>query len=117
VPTFPDAAGGLISTADDFAAFAWMLLDGGAGIVSPESIEQMTTDQLTLEQRAAAADFLGPETGWGFGVSVGADRYGWASGLGTSWYSLPARGIAAILLTQRALWTPAPGLLEAFDSI
>ena len=28
-PTFPDAAGGLISTADDFASFARMLLDGG----------------------------------------------------------------------------------------
>jgi CubicO group peptidase (beta-lactamase class C family) len=115
-PTFPDAAGGLISTADDFAAFARMLLDGGAGIVSPESIEQMTTDQLTLEQREAAADFLGPDTGWGFGVSVGADRYGWAGGLGTSWYSLPAERTAAILLTQRALWTPAPGLLETFNS-
>ena len=56
---FPDAGGGLVSTADDFAAFARMLASGGDGIVSAQSIEQMTTDHLTQPQREDAAGFLG----------------------------------------------------------
>lgn len=104
-PPFPDASGGLISTVDDFHAFARMLLDGGAGVLSPAAAAEMTTDQLTPKQRAAAADFLGPETGWGYGVSVSADRYGWAGGLGTLWSTSPVDGTISILLTQRALWT------------
>jgi CubicO group peptidase (beta-lactamase class C family) len=115
-PSFPDGGGGLISTADDFAAFAQLLVAGGAGIVSPLSVEQMTTDQLTPSQRADAAAFLGQEAGWGFGLAVLPDRYGWAGGLGTLWYTLPEQQTVALLLTQRALWTPARQLLETFDS-
>ncbi|MFG1620643.1 serine hydrolase domain-containing protein [Kribbella sp. NPDC049227] len=104
-PSFPDASGGLISTVDDFHAFARMLLAGGDGVLSPAAVAEMTTDQLTPAQRAAAADFLGPETGWGYGLSVGGGRYGWAGGLGTLWSTTPADGTISILLTQRALWT------------
>jgi CubicO group peptidase (beta-lactamase class C family) len=104
-PSFPDASGGLISTADDFHAFARMLLAGGDGILSPAAVAEMTTDHLTAPQRTAAADFLGPDTGWGYGLSVSADRYGWAGGLGTLWSTTPADQTISILLTQRALWT------------
>jgi CubicO group peptidase (beta-lactamase class C family) len=115
-PSFPDAGGGLVSTADDFAAFAQMMVAGGAGLMSPQSVEQMTTDQLTSEQRADAAAFLGQEAGWGFGLAVLPDRYGWAGGLGTLWYTLPEQQTVALLLTQRTIWTPAPEMLETFDS-
>ncbi|MFG1818313.1 serine hydrolase domain-containing protein [Kribbella sp. NPDC049174] len=104
-PSFPDASGGLISTADDFHAFARMLQAGGDGILSPAAVAEMTTDHLTAAQRTAAADFLGPETGWGYGLSVSSDRYGWAGGLGTLWSTDPADQTISILLTQRALWT------------
>ncbi len=104
-PSFPDASGGLISTADDFHAFARMLLAGGDGVLSPAAVAEMTTDQLTPTQRAAAVDFLGPDTGWGYGLSVGGGRYGWAGGLGTLWSTTPADQTISILLTQRALWT------------
>ncbi|TDD29001.1 class A beta-lactamase-related serine hydrolase [Kribbella turkmenica] len=104
-PSFPDASGGLISTADDFHAFARMLLTGGDGILSPAAVAEMTTDHLTPAQRTAAADYLGPDTGWGYGLSVSPDRYGWAGGLGTLWSTTPAEGTISILLTQRALWT------------
>jgi CubicO group peptidase (beta-lactamase class C family) len=104
-PSFPDASGGLISTVDDFHAFTRMLLADGAGVLSPAAAAEMTTDQLTPKQRAAAVDFLGPDTGWGNGLSVGGDRYGWAGGLGTLWSTSPADGTISILLTQLALWT------------
>ena len=104
-PSFPDASGGLISTVDDFHAFARMLLAGGDRVLSPAAIAEMTTDQLTPAQRAAAVDFLGPDTGWGYGLSVGGGRYGWAGGLGTLWSTTPADQTISILLTQRALWT------------
>jgi CubicO group peptidase (beta-lactamase class C family) len=104
-PSFPDASGGLISTADDFHAFARMLVAGGDGVLSPAAVAEMTTDQLTPSQRAAAVDFLGPDTGWGYGMSVDGGRYGWAGGLGTLWSTTPADGTISILLTQRALWT------------
>jgi CubicO group peptidase (beta-lactamase class C family) len=115
-PSFPDGGGGLVSTADDFAAFAEMLVAGGAGIISPGSIKQLTTDHLTSEQRKDAAAFLGQEAGWGLGLAVLPDRYGWAGGLGTLWYTLPEQQTVALLLTQRTLWTLSPELMETFDS-
>ncbi|HEY3562843.1 MAG TPA: serine hydrolase domain-containing protein [Kribbella sp.] len=101
-PPFPDAAGGLVSTVDDFHAFTRMLQSGD--LLSKAAVAEMTSNQLTPAQQAAAVDFLGPDTGWGYGVSVSADRYGWAGGLGTLW-STTTDGTISILMTQRALWT------------
>ena len=54
-PAFPNAGGWLVSTIDDFWAFVAMLLaDGtfnGERILSERSVELMTTDHLTPEQR------------------------------------------------------------------
>ncbi|MGW7682023.1 serine hydrolase domain-containing protein [Kribbella sp. NPDC054772] len=102
-PSFPDASGGLISTIDDYHVFTRMLLSGD--LLSPAAVAEMTSDQLTPAQRTAAADFLGPDTGWGYGMSVGGGRYGWAGGLGSLWSTTPADGTISILLTPRALWT------------
>jgi CubicO group peptidase (beta-lactamase class C family) len=115
-PAFPDARGGLVSTADDYLAFGRMMLDegehGGERILSRLSVELMTTNHLTPEQRASSGSvpvFLG-ERGWGFGLSTipGDDaavatpgRYGWEGGLGTSWSSDPTEDMVGILLTQR----------------
>jgi CubicO group peptidase (beta-lactamase class C family) len=67
---FPDARGGLVSTADDYLAFDRMMLDGGdhggERILSRVSVELMTTDHLTPELRATSdsvPDFLGGAAG------------------------------------------------------
>ena len=48
---FPDARGGLVSTAADLLRFAQALLDGGGGVISPAAVIAMTTDHLTAGQR------------------------------------------------------------------
>jgi len=121
-PDFPSGAGGLVSTADDFFAFAAMLMEGGIykgrRILAEESVKTMTSDQLNREQKAASGfvpgffDFFG----WGFCMSVitGHDplksvgTYGWDGGLGTSWFNDPARSLTAILMTQQAQKSPDP---------
>jgi CubicO group peptidase (beta-lactamase class C family) len=56
-PAFPSGGGGLVSTIDDYLAFAQMLLaggrHGGERIISRPAVELMTSDHLTDAQRAA----------------------------------------------------------------
>jgi CubicO group peptidase (beta-lactamase class C family) len=114
-PAFPDGAAGLVSTVDDFLAFGRMMLDkgrhAGGRILSRPSVEAMTSDQLTPEQKAASS-FAGlwDSHGWGFGVCIvtrrdrvaaSPGRYGWDGGFGTTWASDPAEDLVAILMTQR----------------
>ncbi|MFI1002821.1 serine hydrolase domain-containing protein [Streptomyces galbus] len=120
VPRFHSGGGGLVSTADDWLAFARMLLAGGEGngrrLLGPESVRRMTTDHLTPEQRRAAGLFLEGE-GWGYGgqvdVGTGAPwsvpgRYGWVGGTGTTAHLVPGTATTAILLTQVAMESPTP---------
>ena len=121
-PAFPDARGGLVSTAGDLLRFAAALLDGGAGVLSERSVALMTSDQLTPAERGgpSAGTFL-REGSWGYGMQVVTAahgppvrpaRYGWAGGLGTLWYSWPERRAAAVLLTQ--VLPPSGTLFETF---
>ena len=118
---FPGGGWGLTSTADDFAAFAQMMLNkgklGGVRILARPTVEAMTTDQLTPEQRAESAPITGASSGWGLGVSIVTKpdfaaappgRYGWSGGLGTSWWSDPREDMLAIILTERAFDSPEP---------
>ena len=127
-PAFPSGAGGLVSTVDDYLAFGQMLLNqgkhGSERLLSRPSVETMTTDQLTPEQRASTGIFLGENRGWGFGMSIITKRddlsavpgrFGWDGGLGTSGYSDPKEEMVAILMTQRAMDSPsAPALYSDF---
>jgi CubicO group peptidase (beta-lactamase class C family) len=115
-PAFCSGAGGLVSTVDDLLAFQRMLLAGGAGVLSPESVARMVTDHLTADQRAASALFLEGQ-GWGFGGSVDVERiapwnvpgrYGWVGGSGTAAHIDPVGHGITILLTAVALESPAP---------
>ncbi|MGH8934428.1 MAG: serine hydrolase domain-containing protein [Egibacteraceae bacterium] len=62
-PAFPDGAGGLVSTIDDYLAFGQMMLrqgkPGKERLLSRPSVQLMTTDHLTPEQRGASTIFLG----------------------------------------------------------
>lgn len=122
-PTFPSGAGGLVSTIDDYLAFGQMMLNNGKHgserILSRLSVELMTTDQLTSEQKAAPSLISGflDGNGWGFGVSIITrrddiaavpGRYGWDGGMGTSWYSDPKEDMVIILMTQCAFASPSP---------
>jgi CubicO group peptidase (beta-lactamase class C family) len=122
-PAFPSGGAGLVSTVDDYLAFGQMMLDqgkhGSERILSRLSVEVMTTDQLTPEQKVGsdlAAGFFGSH-GWGFGVAMVTRRddvaavpgqFGWDGGLGTSWRSDPKEEMVGILMTQRAWESPTP---------
>lgn len=107
-PIFPSGAGGLVSTLADWYRFGRMLLAGGGRVLSREAVCLMTTDHLTLEQRAASTLFLEGD-GWGFGGSVASDgRYGWIGGTGTTAHVAPTTGTIGVLLTQLAMTGPTP---------
>jgi len=126
-PAFPAGASGLVSTADDFLAFSQMMLNkgklGSVRILSRASVELMTTDQLTPEQKATSGltEVFFESRGWGFGVSIVTRRtdlaasigmYGWDGGLGTSWRADPTENLTGILLTQ-CMW-PSPSGPDVF---
>ncbi|NIQ10557.1 MAG: serine hydrolase, partial [Gammaproteobacteria bacterium] len=123
-------AGGLVSTVDDFSFFGQMMLNygefGGIRILSRPSIELMTRDHMTAEQKAVSNFYPGfwDNRGWGFGMAVITrrdklpfvpGRYGWDGGYGTSWYADPKEELQAILMTQRVWDSPVePNLHRDF---
>jgi CubicO group peptidase (beta-lactamase class C family) len=129
-PVFESGSGGLVSTVDDLLAFGQMMLKGGKygneRILSRPSVEVMTTDHITPEQKAVSDFFpdFWDSHGWGFGVSVVTRRddlaanpgtYGWDGGYGTSWYVDPKEELIGILMTQRVWDSPSPpGVLSDF---
>jgi CubicO group peptidase (beta-lactamase class C family) len=126
-PPFPSGAAGLLSTMDDFFAFASLLLNlgvhQGRRLLSEASVEAMTTNHLTSEQIAGGGILLdGQGFGYCIGVSVTPDdvsapgRYGWSGGYGTTWFNDPNRGRVAIALTQVSDFLFDGGLTE-FNSL
>lgn len=121
---FESGSSGLVSTADDYLAFCRMMLNkgryGGERILSRPSVELMTTDQLTDEQKAGTDMFFRDNSGWGFGMGVVTRRdspatnpgtFGWAGGYGTFGYSDPAEDMVGILMSQRLVDYPESGRL------
>jgi len=115
-PLFEAGAGGLVSTIDDMAAFGVMLLNkgayGGEHILSHPSVELMTMDHLTPEQKAVSPFFehFWETRGWGLGIGVGTKcndlgampgGFGWDGAFGTSWYVDPKEDLVGILMIQR----------------
>lgn len=123
-PIFPSGAGGLLSTARDYLAFARLLMNkgrhGNRQVLSERSVELMTTNHLTPDQISGGGVLLSG-SGWGYGmaVTVAADgvsaapgRYGWAGGYGTGWFNEPNRELMAIVLTQVPAFLFFGGLSE-----
>jgi CubicO group peptidase (beta-lactamase class C family) len=114
-PAFPSGGAGLVSTVQDFVAFADMLLIGGSPILSRPSVETMTGDHLTSEQKRISGFYPGyfDALGWGFCVGVVTRRdhpaapvgqYGWDGGMGSIWRNDPTEQMTTILLTN-AMWS------------
>jgi len=122
MPAFPNAGGGLMSTADDYLAFARMLLaDGefdGTRVISPESVRAMRDDRLTEPQKRHR--FLGAPfwVGRGFGLNLsvvtdpaksqplfgpgGTGTFSWPGAYGTWWQADPAADLILLYLIQNA---------------
>lgn len=110
---FLSGAGGLYSTAADYARFAQMLLNGGhldgARILGRKSVELMRQNHLSQLSPPIAG--LNPGETFGLGGSVLLDvarrgrfgsngQYGW-SGAGGTYYTIdPQEKLVAILMTQ-----------------
>ena len=120
-PAFASGAGGSVSTADDYLKFARVLLglgrSGDVRLLTHKSVELMTTNYLTPEQRKvpfSGLDFWGGQ-GFGLGVSVvddiakqdrslfgfsSAGSYGWPGAYGTWWQADPKEDMIQIFLVQ-----------------
>jgi CubicO group peptidase (beta-lactamase class C family) len=119
---FEGGGGGLFSTVDDYLMFARLLLGRGRAddvrLVKPETVDLMTANRLTAQQRAVPA-FGRPfwaSQGFGLGVAVitdpekhrrlGADAagaFGWPGAYGTWWQADPANDLILIYLIQDAM--------------
>jgi CubicO group peptidase (beta-lactamase class C family) len=121
-PVFEGGGGGLISTADNYLKFARMMLGkgevDGVRLVKAETIEMMTRNRLTDEQRQIP--FMGIPfwmgQGFGLGVSVVTDpekqawmgagsegAFGWPGAFGTWWQADPAQDMVLIYLIQNSM--------------
>lgn len=119
---FEAGGGGLISKADDYLKFARMLLGkgevDGVRLLRPETVELMTANRLTEDQRQIP--FLGmpfwTAQGFGLGVSMildpanlgffgaGAEgSFGWPGAFGTWWQADPENDLVAIYLIQDSM--------------
>ncbi len=120
-PAFPAGDSGLVSTVDDYFAFARFLARKGEAngrqLLSQAAVAAMTTNYLTPAQQAGGALILGPDRGWGYGVGVatgqrpggaGIGAYGWDGGFGSTWAYDPASDRTEILLTQTYFDSPDP---------
>jgi CubicO group peptidase (beta-lactamase class C family) len=122
-PAHASAAEGLVSTAPDLLRFSRLLLGrgsaGGKRLLSEASVELMTRDALTPENKAFGALVPGyfERHGWGFCMAVvtardelgrNAGTFGWDGGLGSTWYADPSTNTTGILLSSRSFTDPDP---------
>ena len=82
----------------------------GRRILSRPSVETMTIDHLSVDQKSRSPFREGywDNHGWGFGMAVTTKRfdiastpgkYGWDGGSGTSWRADPSEQMTTMLLT------------------
>ena len=125
--TFFSGGGGLWSTAEDYAQFAQMLVNGGelngTRILGPRTIEYMATNQVGTLYTGAGAG--GRAEGLGFGLSmevvldnVRANRrtsngsFGWDGAFGTHFWVDSNEKLIGVLMVQ----TPGTGVTRDFEN-
>jgi CubicO group peptidase (beta-lactamase class C family) len=102
---------GLVSTARDYGRFLQMLLNrgelDGKRLLKPETVEQMTRNQIGDQQIAFTVH--GDGFGYGFGVVTGREKppspasvgsYSWGGIFNTFFWVDPRRQLIGVLLTQ-----------------
>ena len=109
---YPAANGGLFSTAPDYSRFARMVLNGGViegrRYLTPDSVRLMTT----LQTGDLETGFTGGN-GWGLGwcvvrepqgvtAALSPGSFGHGGAYGTQAWLDPVKGLAYILMVQRA---------------
>jgi CubicO group peptidase (beta-lactamase class C family) len=123
---FEELSGGLVSTARDVLAFYCAMADGGAPVLTADSVALMTADALTDEQRRQALPFVDAGGSWGLGTGVDVEaaepwmapgRWGWTGGTGTTAYVDPVRDTVSVLLTQRAMTGPLDGFGDFWTAV
>jgi CubicO group peptidase (beta-lactamase class C family) len=133
-PGYCSAGGGLISTAPDYMRFGRMLLGGGAldgrQVLSRKTIELMTTNFMTPEQRKFP--FFGfdywKDRGFGLGLYVIDDparhggltsrgQYGCRGVYGTFWFNDPKEDLTAVMMVQVNWPAVLPPILEEFETM
>jgi CubicO group peptidase (beta-lactamase class C family) len=126
-PSVDVSHGELVCTAADYHRFTRMLAEGGRvsgqPMISPDHVQQMTSDQVPAACKTADSFFRGfwDGMGWGFGVAVKTDgpqrgRIGWSGGLGTDFFADPD-GTVGILLTQVEMGEDMWSLVAQFQSL
>jgi len=133
----PQGNGGLYSTAPDYARFCQMLLGGGASqgrqYLSAAAMKYLTTPQTGdlptgFFQNATLGQY-GTNYGWGIGVCIlrqphpgvaamlSPGSFGHGGAWGTQAWVDPAKGVAYVLMVQRANFpsSDASGVRQAFQ--
>jgi CubicO group peptidase (beta-lactamase class C family) len=130
---FEGGGGGLVSTVDDMLAFGEMMLHRGVygheRILSRPSIELMTTDHITPEQKAVSPFFENywEQHSWGLGMGLVTrrgdlasvpGRFGWDGAFATSWWVDPREELIGVLMAQRRpdVLSTAPVILDFWAS-
>jgi CubicO group peptidase (beta-lactamase class C family) len=109
--TFESGGGGLVSTADDYLRFAQMMLNGGSldgvRILSPKTVELMTTNH--LGSLSMGSRRVGRGFGLGFGLildpaeagEVGSPgEYNWGGAAGTRFWIDPVENLIGVFMVQ-----------------
>jgi len=124
--TYFSGAGGLVTTAEDYAQFATMLVNGGElngkRYLSPRTIELMASNH-TGEMAGGQMGMSPRGIGFGLGVQVvddpvAADRrvskgaWGWAGAYGTNVHIEPQEKMVTIILMQ----TSTPALQRDYEN-
>ncbi len=112
-PAFESGGAGLISTIDDYAAFAQMLLQNGSCLLSPKTVEFMTGSRLmpALQNDVnrwesmpgyTYANLLRIMTNPEIAVSMGSrGEYGWDGWLGPYMTNDPANRLTLLIMQQK----------------
>ena len=118
-PDAPLGGGGLVSTASDYPRFAAMLLNGGeldgTRVLSPKTVQFMTSDHLGKEIKNNVAGTEAGRAGYGFGLGVAVRTepgiaatngnvgdYSWNGANGTLFWVDPKEEMITVLMTQGA---------------
>jgi CubicO group peptidase (beta-lactamase class C family) len=116
---FLSGGGGLVTSLGDYTALVRALLQGGAPLLLPETMELVTRNQLPEGMwlqfpgqplqagrgHSLAAAVVVHETP---GVSLAEGQVYWGGLAGTKWFFSPREDLAAVLMTQRYMGSDLP---------